>query len=102
MPISSSNPDFIRQVQSYKQSIEEALGSDNVVVDIQQVSDDELGSMTTLATSNANTDWDINAVSGWTPDFADPSTYLDVFDPTSGPSLLSALGVAPGTGQSSY
>ena len=97
LPISSSNPDFIRQVQSYKQSIEEALGSDNVVVDIQQVSDDELGSMTTLATSNANTDWDINAVSGWTPDFADPSTYLDVFDPTSGPSLLSALGVAPGT-----
>ena len=97
LPISSSNPDFIRQVQSYKQSIEEALGSDNVVVDIQQVSDDELGSMTTLATSNANTDWDINAVSGWTPDFADPSTYLDVFDPTSGPSLLGALGVAPGT-----
>ena len=36
-------------------------------------------------------------VSGWNPDFADPSTYLDVFDPTSGPSLLSALGVAPGT-----
>lgn len=97
LPISSSNPDFIRQVQSYKQSIEEALGSDNVVVDIQQVSDDELGSMTTLATSNANTDWDINAVSGWSPDFADPSTYLDVFDPTSGPSLLGALGVAPGT-----
>ena len=95
--VERSQEDFIRQVQSYKQSIEEALGSDNVVVDIQQVSDDELGSMTTLATSNANTDWDINAVSGWNPDFADPSTYLDVFDPTSGPSLLSALGVAPGT-----
>ena len=97
LPISSSNPDFIRQVQSYKQSIEEALGSDNVVVDIQQVSDDELGNMTVLATSNNNVDWDINVNSGWSPDYADPSTYLDVFDPTSGPSLLSSLGVAPGT-----
>ena len=76
---------------------EEAIGSENVVVDIQQVSDDELGSMTVLATSNNNVDWDINVNSGWSPDYADPSTYLDVFDPTSGPSVLSSLGVAPGT-----
>ena len=86
----------MRQAQSYKQSIEEALGSDNVVVDIQQVSDDELSSMTILATSNTNTDWDINVNSGWGPDYADPSTYLDIFDPTSGPNLLSSLGVTPG------
>ena len=91
----------MRQAQSYKQSIEEALGSDNVVVDIQQVSDDELSSMTILATSNTNTDWDINVNSGWGPDYADPSTYLDIFDPTSGPNLLSSLGVTPGKDSSS-
>ncbi len=65
IPVSSTRPQFVRQAQSYKQSVEEALGSDNVVVDIQQVSDDELASMTVLATSNTNTDWDINANSGW-------------------------------------
>jgi len=97
LPVSSTQTDFIHQAQSYKQSIEEAMGSENVVVDIQQVSDDELGNMTVLATSNNNVDWDINVNSGWSPDYADPSTYLDVFDPTSGPSLLSSLGVAPGT-----
>lgn len=97
LPVSSTQTDFIHQAQSYKQSIEEALGSENVVVDIQQVSDDELGNMTVLATSNNNVDWDINVNSGWSPDYADPSTYLDVFDPTSGPSLLGSLGVAPGT-----
>ena len=96
IPVSSTRPQFVRQAQSYKQSIEEALGSDNVVVDIQQVSDDELASMTVLATSNTNTDWDINANSGWGPDYADPSTYLDIFDPTSGPNLLGSLGVTPG------
>ena len=96
IPVSSTRPQFVRQYQSYKQSIEEALGSDNVVVDIQQVSDDELASMTVLATSNTNTDWDINANSGWGPDYADPSTYLDIFDPTSGPNLLGSLGVVPG------
>ncbi len=37
--------------------IEEALGVENVVVDIQQVSDDELGSMTVLATKKDNIDW---------------------------------------------
>ena len=97
LPVSSTQTDFIHQAQSYKQSIEEALGSENVVVDIQQVSDDELGNMTVLATSNNNVDWDINVNSGWSPDYADPSTYLDIFDPTSGPTLLGALGVAPGT-----
>lgn len=97
LPVSSTQTDFIRQAQSYKQSIEEALGSENIVIDIQQVSDDELGNMTVFATSTNNTDWDINVNSGWSPDYADPSTYLDVFDPTSGPTLLGALGVAPGT-----
>ena len=96
LPVSSTQTDFIHQAQSYKQSIEEALGADNVVVDIQQVSDEELASMTILATSNTNTDWDINANSGWGPDYADPSTYLDIFDPTSGPNLLGSLGVTPG------
>ena len=81
IPVSSTRPEFVRQAQSYKQSVEEALGADNVVVDIQQVSDEELASMTILATSNTNTDWDINANSGWGPDYADPSTYLDIFDP---------------------
>ena len=100
IPVSSTRPEFVRQAQSYKQSVEEAIGADNVVVDIQQVSDDELASMTVLATSNTNTDWDINANSGWGPDYADPSTYLDIFDPTSGPNLLGSLGVAPGTDNS--
>lgn len=97
LPVSSTQASFVNQAQSYKQSIEEALGSDNLVIDIQQVSDDELGNMTALATSNTNTDWDINVNSGWSPDYDDPSTYLDIFDPTSGPILLSSLGVAPGT-----
>ena len=97
LPVSSTQTSFVKQAQSYKQSIEEALGADNLVIDIQQVSDDELGNMTGLATSNANTDWDINVNNGWSPDYDDPSTYLDTFDPTSGPLLLSSLGVAPGT-----
>lgn len=100
LPVSSTQTDFVRQAQSYKQSIEEALGVENVVVDIQQVSDDELGSMTVLATSKDNIDWDINPNSGWSPDYADPSTYLDAFDPTSGPTLLGALGIAPGSDSS--
>jgi len=35
IPVSSTRPEFVRQAQSYKQSVEEALGADNVVVDIQ-------------------------------------------------------------------
>ena len=56
--------------------------------------------LTVLATSKDNIDWDINPNSGWSPDYADPSTYLDAFDPTSGPTLLGALGIAPGSDSS--
>ena len=52
--------------------------------------------MTVLTTSNTNTDWDINANSGWGPDYADPSTYLDIFDPTSETKSPGSLGLVPG------
>ena len=86
-----------QQASSFKQSVESALGKDNVVVDLQQMSEDDFNNTGYFANSAAQKDYDLST-SGWTPDYQDPSTYLDVFDPTNG-GLLQAIGIEPGQNQ---
>ena len=93
----ASRLSLIQQASSFKQSVESALGKDNVVVDLQQMSDDDFNNTGYFANTAAQKDYDIST-SGWTPDYQDPSTYLDVFDPTNG-GLLQAIGIEPGQNQ---
>ena len=97
MPVSQSDKAGTQQASSFKQSVESALGKDNVVVDLQQMSDDDFNNTGYFANTAAQKDYDIST-SGWTPDYQDPSTYLDVFDPTNG-GLLQAIGIEPGQNQ---
>ena len=43
-------------------------------------------------------DFDMD-IAGWGPDFQDPSTYLDIFNPVDG-SALAGMGINPSTDQS--
>ena len=97
LPVSQSDKAGIQQASSFKQSVESALGKDNVVVDLQQMSEDDFNNTGYFANSAAQKDYDLST-SGWTPDYQDPSTYLDVFDPTNG-GLLQAIGIEPGQNQ---
>ena len=65
-----------------KQSLEATLGTDNVIIDIQQLQKDEVLNITYFAETAAGEDWDISDNVGWSPDFADPSTYLDIIKPS--------------------
>ena len=57
------------------------MGTDNVVIDVHQLSKDEVTNITLFAPSAAEEDWDISDNVGWSPDYQDPSTYLDVIKP---------------------
>ncbi|HGR8111323.1 TPA: peptide ABC transporter substrate-binding protein [Streptococcus pneumoniae] len=84
----------IQGVSSIKQSIESVLGSDNVVIDIQQLTSDEFDSSGYFAQTAAQKDYDLYH-GGWGPDYQDPSTYLDIFNTNSG-GVLQNLGLEPG------
>lgn len=84
----------IQGVSSIKQSIESVLGSDNVVIDIQQLTSDEFDSSGYFAQTAAQKDYDLYH-GGWGPDYQDPSTYLDIFNTNSG-GFLQNLGLEPG------
>ena len=82
VPVSQTSKSFVNRVQSLKQSIESTLGSDNVVLDIHQLSDDDFNNITYYATTAAQEDWDLSVGVAWEPDYQDPSSFLDVLKTT--------------------
>ena len=97
MPVDQTNTTKVQRVQSLKQSLEATLGTDNVVIDIQQLQKDEVLNVTYFAESAAGEDWDLSDNVGWTPDYIDPSTYLDIIKPSVGENTKTYLGFDSGT-----
>jgi len=95
VPVAQNSTNFVNRMQSLKQSLEEALGKDNVSVDLQMLAEDEALNITFNAEAASQEDWDINGLVGWDPDYQDPSTYLDIFNVKSG-GVLQNLGIEPG------
>ena len=97
MPVDQTNTTKVQRVQSFKQSVEENLGSDNVVINIQQLQKDDVQNITYFAETAAGEDWDISDNVGWSPDYIDPSTYLDIIKPSVGENTKTYLGFDSGT-----
>ena len=92
IPADSTRALILNQDKSFKQSIESVLGTKNVVVDINSVAENKYLAATYQATTGASADYDISNASGWSPDYDDPSTYLEIYNPETG-SMLQTLGL---------
>jgi len=92
IPVDQTAKNYIARIQSFKQSVETTLGTENVVIDIQQITTDELHNITYYAANAAAEDWDISGAVGWNPDFEDPSTYLDILKTTSSETTKTYMG----------
>ena len=92
VPVNQSSKITVNQVQSIKQSVDSALGKDNVVLDIHQLSADDFNNITYSAPNAAAEDWDLSVGVAWDPDYLDPSTYLDVLKTTSSENTKSFMG----------
>ena len=97
MPVDQTNTTKVQRVQSLKQSLEATLGTDNVVIDIQQLQKDEVLNVTYFAETAAGEDWDLSDNVGWSPDYIDPSTYLGIIKPSVGENTKTYLGFDSGT-----
>ena len=58
--VSQVDNSMVQQASSFKQSVESALGADNVVVDLQKVSDDDFQNITYFSDTAAARDYDIS------------------------------------------
>ena len=83
VPVDQTNKNAVSGMNSLKQTLETVLGSDNVVIDVQQLSTDDFGNIAFLAPNPAARDYDLN-FDGWVGDYQDPSTYLDPFNAEDG------------------
>ena len=83
VPVDQTNKNAVSGMNSVKQTLETVLGSDNIVIDVQQLSTDDFGNVAFLAPNPAARDYDLN-FDGWVGDYQDPSTYLDPFNAESG------------------
>ncbi|QIK57733.1 peptide ABC transporter substrate-binding protein [Erysipelothrix sp. HDW6A] len=92
MPVNNEAEIGMNQAKSLKASIEKSLGTDNVVINLQLISRKEYMDITYYATSGAASDFDISTASGWGADFIDPSTYLNIYNPTNG-DMLNTFGL---------
>ena len=84
----------VLEASSLKQSIESVLGAENVVIDIQQLSTDDFDNSSYLAQTAAQKDFDIYN-GGWSADYLDPSSYLDILNVNNG-GMLQNIGLEPG------
>ena len=96
VPVAQSSTGFVARMQSLKQTVEETLGKDNVVLDLQMLDMDEVQNITLNVPSAADADWDLQGLVGWNPDYDDPSTYLDTLQPASEDQTKVYLGFAGG------
>ena len=92
LPVDQSSKLNVSQAQSLKQTIEKSLGNDNVVIDINQLSSDDMQNATLNAPNAAAEDWDISNGVVWSPDYQDPSTYLNIFKTTSNENTKTFMG----------
>ena len=97
LPTSSTYTEGIKQAQSFKQSVESTLGAENIVIDLNMISEDDLQRVTYFAESASQQDWDLNNNLGWSPDYTDPSSYIDITSGKSGENANSYFGFDAGT-----
>lgn len=79
----STSDRLVKQAYSLKDSVEK--NSDGkILVSVQLMDYDTLVSKAYSISDPADTDYDINTFSGWSPDYADPKSFVDIYSPVSG------------------
>lgn len=92
-PYLSTSSTYANRAQSYKQSIETALEGkvEIVLIELTDIYDWYYAGY--FANNGTEMNYDVYDVSGWGPDYGDPSTYLDTFLPEGAGYMTMLLGI---------
>lgn len=93
MPYASSLEAYSNQANAYKQSIETSLGGKVIVNLVDCVTSDGWYYAGYYTDYGYEANYDVYDVSGWSPDFGDPSTYLDTFLPDYAGYVAKCIGI---------
>ena len=93
MPYPSSLEAYSNQANAYKQSIETSLGGKVIVNLVDCVTSDGWYYAGYYTDYGYEANYDVYDVSGWSPDFGDPSTYLDTFLPDYAGYMAKCIGI---------
>ena len=93
MPYASSLEAYSNQANAYKQSIETSLGGKVIVNLVDFVTSDGWYYAGYYTDYGYEANYDVYDVSGWSPDFGDPSTYLDTFLPDYAGYMAKCIGI---------
>lgn len=93
LPYASADTVSKKQANAYKQAIEESLGG-RVIVNLVDVVtyDPDLLQAGFYCEAGSQCNYDLYNVSGWGPDYGDPSTYLNTMRPEDG-DMVHCLGI---------
>ena len=93
MPYASSLEAYSNHANAYKQSIETSLGGKVIVNLVDCVTSDGWYYAGYYTDYGYEANYDVYDVSGWSPDFGDPSTYLDTFLPDYAGYMAKCIGI---------
>ncbi len=93
LPYFSGSESYGNRANAYKQSVEEALGK-AVIVNLVECVDSDAWYYAGYQTDYGyEANYDIYDVSGWSPDYGDPQTYLDTFLPDYAGYMVKCIGL---------
>ena len=93
LPYLASNEVYTNKANSLKQSIEASLGG-KVIVNLVACDDpDSWYNAGYYTDSGKEANYTIYDLSGWGPDYGDPSTYLDTFLPDYAGYMIKCIGI---------
>ena len=93
LPYFSGSNTYAQRAQSYKQSVEASLGGKVVVNLVACETSSEWYYAGYYGNSGQDMNFDMYDVSGWGPDYGDPSTYLDTLLPNYAGYMTMMLGI---------
>ncbi len=92
-PYNSSVETTVNRVNAIKQSVEKALGGKVIMNLIACADAKELNNTGYFPETGAEMNYDFSDGSGWSPDYGDPSSYLDTILPDGAGYMTKSLGV---------
>lgn len=90
--IGDSSPIYVSRANSMKKSVEDNTNG-QIQIAIQLQSQDIVQQICYYNQDPTKTDYDINTFSGWSPDYADPKSYVDIYSTSTG-YYMHVLGLA--------
>ncbi len=93
LPYPSNSEPYTNKENAFKQSVEKALGGSVIINLVAGNSFDDWYYAGYYPTYGYESNYDICDVSGWTPDYGDPQTYLSTLLPEYAGFMIKALGI---------